>query len=160
MVDIFSKRDGPRREDAAARHLIEANRDKITRLADQLTSGGYSAGKAAQAAPAPMPEGRTRFHVLGSPQGQAEAQPYVRISVNNRVVVADAGTGRQLHFLGELRRRDGQTRFVMASAQNGFFSPLDPELASLIADLDGRVVDRSFSEKDLALALSRHLGVG
>ncbi|TIN30893.1 MAG: hypothetical protein E5Y25_33040, partial [Mesorhizobium sp.] len=46
MVEIISKRDGSRREDAAMKRLIEQNRATITRLADHLTGGSYSAGKA------------------------------------------------------------------------------------------------------------------
>ena len=47
MVEIISKRDGSRREDAAMRRLIEQNRATITRLADHISGGSYSAGKAA-----------------------------------------------------------------------------------------------------------------
>lgn len=45
MVEIFSKRDGPRREDVQIKRLIEQNRGVITKLADQLSNGRYSQSK-------------------------------------------------------------------------------------------------------------------
>ena len=45
MVEIISKRDGPRREDVQVKRLIEQNRSTIVRLADQISGGGYSASR-------------------------------------------------------------------------------------------------------------------
>ena len=47
MVDIISKRSGPRAEDVRAKKLIEENRGAITRLADQFSNGAYSASRRA-----------------------------------------------------------------------------------------------------------------
>lgn len=164
MVDIFSRRDGPRPEDVAARKVIEAHRPQITAIADRLTAGGYSASRRAAEAKAPAagePEGRrSRVHALQTgPAAPAEPSPYIRISPNNRVVIADASSARQLHFLGELRRRDGQLRFVLATGDNGFISPLAPDLAKALADLDGAPVGGRQGEKLLAAEIATRLGM-
>lgn len=49
MVDIFSKRDGPRLEDVRAKRLLSENAGTIRKLADQISSGGYSRMQAEQA---------------------------------------------------------------------------------------------------------------
>jgi len=82
----------------------------------------------------------------------------VRISPNNRVVVADEDTGRQVHFLGELRRIDGRRRFVLATAENKFFSPLDPDLVAALADLDGTDVAGGAAERALSEGIASRLG--
>ncbi|MGP3697295.1 hypothetical protein [Rhodobacter sp. NSM] len=158
MVDIISRRDGPRREDAAARHLIDANRGSINRLADQLTGGGYSASRRPQAAVADR-EPAGRIHAWGGAAPKAEQSPYLRISRNGRVVVACASSGRQLHLLGEIRRRDGRLRFFLASAENGFISALDAETAAVLADLDGCGITTEMTEERLAQELSARLGL-
>ncbi|MCE6953087.1 hypothetical protein LAZ40_22520 [Cereibacter sphaeroides] len=160
MVDIISRRDGPRREDAAARHLIDQNRQSITRLADQLTGGGYSASRAAAtpAPSAPEPPAR-RIHAWGGPAAPAEQAPYLRISRNGRVVIACASSGRQLHLLGELRRRDGRTRFALATAGNGFLSPVAEGMAEVLGDLDGCEIGPELTEERLARELSGRLGL-
>jgi hypothetical protein len=53
MVDIFSRRDGPRPEDARIRRLIEDNRATIDRIADHISNGAYSARKARGRHPSP-----------------------------------------------------------------------------------------------------------
>lgn len=161
MVDIISKRDGPRREDAAAKRLIDANRGTITRLADQLTSGGYSASRAAAASAAQplVPEGKIiRDLAAGSRRSEGKPKPMIKISVNNRVLVMDAASGRQMHFLGELRRRDGVTYFALATRENGFFSPVDAAILPLIEELDGVIIDQTCTEKALAGEIAGRLG--
>ena len=159
MVDIISKSEFPRREDERARQLIGANRKVIEGLADRLTQGGYSQAKAAKAerARGPEPEGLI-IHDIGAGRRTDAVRPYVRISPNNRVVVADEDTGRQVHFLGELRRIDGRRRFVLATAENKFFSPLDPDLVAALADLDGTDVAGGGAERALAEGIAARLG--
>ena len=49
MVDIFSKREGPRLEDVKARRLLTQNAGTIRKLADQISNGGFSKMRAEQA---------------------------------------------------------------------------------------------------------------
>ena len=64
MVEIVSRGDGPRPQDARLKAFLDRNRATITKLADHLTQGGYSAGKRAQATPQRV-EDKTIVHVLG-----------------------------------------------------------------------------------------------
>ena len=162
LVDIISKRDGPRREDERARRMIQANRGAITQIADHLTQGGYSAGKRAKAAAAnapPPPDGKV-FHDL-SAGGRASVDSgdvRVKVSLNNRVVAYDSGSGKQIHFLGEIRRQDGIRYFALASHENGFLSALPPEMTDVIGELDGQIIDQACPESLLASEISDRLG--
>ncbi len=148
-MDIVSKRSGPRREDQAARRLIEQNRGTIERLADQISNGAYSASKAAPRPQSPEASGLIMSDLRG-PAPVRRAKPYVRISPNRRVVVVDDTTSRQMHHLGELRRVDGRMTFVLATTANGFFSALEPALADRLAPLDGVALDAERTEAALA----------
>lgn len=162
MVTIISKSDGPRREDEAARRLIQSNRGAITRLADQLSQGAYSASRAQRAAAAQGTAeqgGRSGLVAFTGPAAAPEPAPYVRISPNARVVVADAESGRQLQFLGEIRRRDGARVFILATRENGFIAPAEPVFRTALADLDGRTLDADFDEDDLASEIGRRLAL-
>ena len=53
MVEVFSKQDGPRREDAHIRQVLAQNKGIITKLADQLSNGRYSRSKIPRQAPQP-----------------------------------------------------------------------------------------------------------
>lgn len=157
MVEIISKRDGARREDAHARRLIESNRATIDRLADHLSNGAYSARKAKPAGRPPEPSG-VIIHAPARSTAIGDAPaPFVRIAVNGRVSVVDANSGRQLHHLGDLRRRDDGQRFVLATKTNGFFSPVAADVAARLADLDGTPVDRA-GEQALTDEIGRRLG--
>lgn len=161
MVDIISGRDGPRREDERAKRLINENRATITRLADRLTQGGYSANKAAKAAAAaaPRPEGKL-IHDL-SPAGFRSTDSgdlRVKVSLNNRVVAYDSGSGRQLHLLGEIRRQDGVRYFSLAVTANGFMSSLPPDVLEPIEELDGQIIDAACPEQLLAEEIAERLG--
>ena len=79
MVEIISKRDGPRREDVQVKRLIEQNRSTITRIADQISGGGYSASKTPRQAP--KPQGLI-IHDLGTARPAEEPHPVVRITNN------------------------------------------------------------------------------
>ena len=161
MVDIISKRDGPRREDVRARKLIHENRATITQLADLLTQGGYSASKAAKAAAAAGPKAEGKLiHDLSpaSVRSQDTGDLRVKVSLNNRVVAYDGGSGRQVHLLGEIRRQDGMRYFALAASTNGFLSDLPAEVLGPIEELDGQIIDAACPESLLAQEICERLG--
>lgn len=156
MVEIISKRDGPRREDAQVKRLVEQNRSTIVQLADQISSGGYSASKRPREKP--KAQGLI-FHVgSGSPVAD-DARPEIRVSLNGRVISVDQNTGRQIHHIGEIRRRDGHDTFVLATKANGFFSPVDETVAAALAPLDGARLGPSFTEDRLAFDITAKLAL-
>jgi len=162
MVDIISKREGPRREDERARRMIEANRGTITHLADRLTQGGYSASKAAKAAAAAAPQ--LEGHIIhdlapASARSNDSGDLRVKVSLNNRVVAYDGGSGRQVHLLGEIRRQDGLRYFALAIADNGFLSALPPDVVAAIGELDGQIIDAACPESLLADEIAERLGL-
>ena len=157
MIDIISKRDGPRREDVAAKRLIDRNRPVIEGLANYLTGGNYAAMRRPPAAP--QPDGLI-LHDLGAGQSaDVEHRPYVRISLNDRVVLVDGNTNKQLQFLGEIRDGPDGRRFALATAANKFFSPLADDLCETLSPLDGRLVSEAFSEDHLASEICKLLGI-
>ena len=133
MVEIISKRDGPRREDMQVKRLIEQNRSTIVRLADQISGGGYSASRK----PRQQPKAEGLIIHVGGSAASAEASPSIRVTMNGRVISKDQNTGRQLHHIGDVRDRNGEQIFVLATKQNGFFSPVDETVAEALAELDG-----------------------
>jgi hypothetical protein len=157
-MDIFSKKSGSRAEDQPAKQHLQRNWGTIEKLADTLSNGQYSANKAKKAAPPPQSSGLIFVdHAL--PRAPDTPDPYLRISTNGRVVVADRSTNVQLHFLGELRRQDGEVRFVIATKENGYISPLDADLLEKIDTLANRTVNRAYSEDDLARDLKDRLHI-
>jgi hypothetical protein len=156
MVEIISKRDGSRREDVAMKRLIEQNRATITRLADHISGGSYSAGKAAK--PKPQPKGLI-IHSVSSARPIADAAPRIRISLNGRVIMVDENSGRQLHHIGDLRRRDGNDVFVLATKANQYFSPVDEDIAAALTDLDGGRLGPDYGEEQLAADIGNRLGM-
>ena len=157
MVEIISKSDGPRRQDAEVKRLIEQNRATITRIADHISGGSYSAGKARRQAPA-QPSKRLIMHVDTS-RAAVEAKPSIRVSLNGRVVAVDENSGRQLHHIGDIRRRDGVDTFVLATSANLYFSPVEDSIASALTDLDGTSVAADHGEDALAAEIGRRLGM-
>jgi hypothetical protein len=158
MAEIVSKRSGPRAEDVRARALIEKNRDTITRLADQFSGGAYLAARRAAEAPTERQGSGLIVSDLGASQRSATPRPYVRISPNRRVAVVDMETSRQMHHLGELRRIGGSIRFVLATEANGFFAPLDADIAERLGALDGVALGTGRSEAALAAEIGELLG--
>ncbi|MGI9421206.1 MAG: hypothetical protein ACR2RA_25550 [Geminicoccaceae bacterium] len=156
MVDIISKRDGPRREDVAARQVLQKNRGTIHKMMDHLTGGQLNSQ--AQKPAAPKPEGLI-IHTGRVIDSRDAARPYVRVSVNGRVVVADQETSKQLHFLGEIRGPRRSQHFVLATKANGFYAVIDEELEAPLADLDGRDIVGDFSEDHLIDAITERLGL-
>lgn len=156
MAQIISKRDGPRREDVAARRLIENHRTTIEGIVNQLTG---DAGRPGLVPKAP-PEGARKARVSLSRAGVRSApEPYVRISPNGRIVIADLATGRQLEFLGEIRGGAMARRFVLARRENGFFAGLPAGMLDRLADLDGRALPDAAAEQALSLDIARRLSI-
>lgn len=159
-MDIFSKRDGPRPEDVKARKLIQENSGTIRRLADTISNGGFTKMKQDQARrrEEPKPEG-LMIHDLKAPSKSEVPEPYVKVSLNNRVVLADKSNGRQLQMLGEIRGNSFARRFVLATSENGFFSPIDDETRAAIGALDNQEIGGTMTEKELAQRLTELLGL-
>lgn len=160
MVDIFSKRDGPRLEDARAKRLLSENAGTIRKLADQISNGGYSRMRADEARrkQEPQPEGLI-IHDLKARASTDNPKPYVKVSLNNRVVLVDANSGRQLQLLGEIRGNFMSKTFILATKENGYISPLDDDMRKQISDLENAEISPRFSELDLAHALEECLGL-
>lgn len=155
-MDIFSKQIGQRPEDEQARRHLQKNWGTIQKLADTLSGGKYSESLKKKK----PPKAQGLIIMDQAPRRVADApDPYLRISANGRVVVADTNSGLQLHFLGQLKRVDGNVQFVIATAENGFLTPLDQALYNQIADLADRVVNRSYSEDELAQDLKTRLNI-
>lgn len=159
-MDIFSKRSGPRDEDKQAKDHLRRNWGTIEKLANQISGGSYSTNKAKAASPgrAAEPAGSGRVFIDQSrPRAADPPQPYLKISQNGRVVMADRNSGLQLHFLGQLKRQNGHVCFIIATAENGYITPLEPTLHARISDLADKVVNRDYSEDDLARDLASRL---
>lgn len=157
-MDIHSRHSGPREEDKQAKDHLRRNWGTIEKLADTLSGGKYSADKAKKAAPPPQAQGLIIID-QGRPRPDDEPVPYLRISVNGRVVLADKNSSVQLHFLGQIKRVNGEKCFLIATRDNGFFTPLEAELADKIADLANRVINRGYSEDDLAEDIKTRLQI-
>lgn len=157
-MDIHTRRSGPREEDKHAKEHLRRNWGTIEKLADTLSGGTYSANKAKKAAPPPQPQGLIIVDQAG-PRLPDVPVPYLRISLNGRVVLADTSTGIQLDFLGQIKRVNGEKRFVIATAENGFFTPLAEEVAGKIADLANRTINRDYTEDALAEDLKTRLQI-
>ena len=157
-MDIISKKSGPRAEDQQAKQHLQRNWGTIEKLADTLSGGKYSADKAKKAAAPPQASGLI-FVDQARPRLADDPVPYLRISVNGRVVIADTSSGIQMHFLGQLKRVNGEVRFILATKENGFFSPLDADLSDKIADLANLPVNRNYSEDDLAQDIKTRLQI-
>lgn len=157
-MDIISRKSGPRREDEHAKRHISQNWGTIEKLADQISGGRYSADKARKAAPPPQASGKIIID-QAAPAAPEAARPYLRISVNGRVIVVDVNTGRQLRFLGQIKRVNGIKRFVIATKENGFMTPLEEDIHGLISDLADTAIHQGFSEKDLEEELKQRLNM-
>jgi hypothetical protein len=109
---------------------------------------------------APKAEAKTIVHALGGFNSgrTAEPRPVVRATLNGRVVVVDDNSGRQVHHLGEIRRRDGQIVFYLASAENGFSAPLPDEILNTLADLDRALLAPDGGEEALSGEIASRLG--
>ena len=156
MVHIISKRDGPRNDEVAAKKFVEKNRAAIDGIANRLTGGRWQEMRNPTAAPKPELSGKLWFI---APSHAEAANPYVRISLNGRVVVADLNSGRQLHFIGDIRGAGAARRFALAIRENGFFAPLEEDLQRLFLDLDGMALPDALSEERLERHIADRLGL-
>lgn len=154
MVDIFSKREGPRLEDVKAKRLLSENAGTIRKLADQISNGGFSKMRAdrARRKQEPTPEGLI-IHDMKARVSSETPEPYVKVSLNNRVVLVDKSTGRQMQLLGEIRGNFMSKYFVLATKDNGFLSPLEDDMLAALAHLEGADLTGDFTDSDLAQAL-------
>lgn len=156
---IFTKNDGPRKEDVAAKQMIERNWGTIDRLANQISGGRWQDVKQARAAKTPVAQYDRKSFVGYVPTGRsAPARPYVRISLNNRVVVVDEETNRQVLFLGEIRHRPQGRVFCLATRANGFFDPAADEVLEALAGLDGCVLREDEVDEPFKQELAVRLG--
>lgn len=156
MVHIISKQDGSRSQDGAAKAFIENNRTTIASIANHLSGGRRRAMRNPASAPQPETSGRLWFISPGQPR---EPSPYLRISLNGRVVVADLNSGRQLHFIGDIRGAGPARRFALATRENGFFAPLEEDLLKALLDLDGMALPDGVAEERLERDIGARLGL-
>ncbi|WP_455153291.1 hypothetical protein [Bradyrhizobium cenepequi] len=140
----------------AAKDFIQKNRTKIDAIANHLTAGRWQELRNPAPAPQPQPSGKLWSTPPGRPK---EMEPYVRISLNGRVVIADLSSGRQLHFVGELRGTGQSRYFALATRENGLFDPLDEGLCKVLADLEGLSVPDEMSEERLEQVIAGRLGL-
>lgn len=156
MVEIFSKHEGPRREDAHVKRLIEQNRDVITKLADQLSGGRYSESRKPKLAP--QAEGLI-IHIGGGVRPASAPEPKIRVTANGRVISVDSTTGRQLQHFGDIRDRQGLKTFALATKANGYIRPLDETIVEALLDMDGVVVGSSYDDRDLTTDIGLRLDI-
>ena len=154
MVEIFSKRDGPRREDVQIKRLLEQNRGIITKLADQLSNGRYSQSQQPRALP--QAEGLI-IHIGGQPKAPAEPEPRIRVTPNGRVIAVDQSSGRQLQHFGDILETSAGKIFSLAIARNRYIAPLDEATAEALADMDGVTIGISYDAEELAADIGRRL---
>ncbi len=111
----------------------------------------------AKAKEEPKPDGLS-IHVLGgNPSSAAEPDPIARVSLNGRVIVVDANSGKQMQFLGQMRNKDGQKFFALATKENGFVSPVDEDTEHLLGDLNGIVIESDDIEAKFVGVLKERL---
>ena len=159
-MDIISKRSGPREEDKQAKAHVRQNWGTIEKLADQISGGSYSANKARVSGKKTEPQASGLIFVDQAARPRVDVpDPYLRISLNGRVVLVDKNSGIQLDFLGQIKRQNGVTRFQIATTENGYISALDPDLTALILDLADKPLDRSYTEDDLSADIKSRLGL-
>ena len=154
MIEIISKSDGPRREDAVARRFIRDNASTINKIANQL--GGRGLGARSNPEP-PRPDLVARRDRV-APSRDGEKRPYTKVSMNGRVIVVDFNSGRQLHHIGEIRGQGPTRRFILATRANRFFAPLEDDLADVLQDLDGAPTSDDAAEEELVQRIDARLG--
>jgi hypothetical protein len=154
MIHIISRSDGPRREDAAAKHFLRENALTINKIANQLSGGRIGRQSAQDSKSAEVLTTRKG----ASPIRDGEKRPYVTVSMNGRVLAVDFNTGRQLHHLGDIRGQGPMRRFVLASEENRFFAPLEKVLVNKLQDLDGMATPSDCELGSLAGLIDKRLG--
>lgn len=154
MVEIISKSNGPRREDAAAKHFLRENSETINKIAMQLSGGRLRGLPSKEARNTAVVSKRIR----SAPSRDAVKSPYTKVSLNGRVIAVDFNSGRQLHYLGELRGVGASRKFVLASVENGVFAPLADDLVSILRQLDGWPAPDDSAQEELVQKIDALLG--
>ncbi|WP_428031720.1 hypothetical protein [Ancylobacter sp.] len=156
---IITKTDEPRKEDVAAKKMIQQNWGTIDALANQISGGRWQDIKQARATKTSVAEYERKSFVGYVPTARGTpARPYIRISLNNRVVVVDEETNRQVLFLGEIRHRPQGRVFCLATRANGFFDPAADDVLEALAGLDGCVLGADEVDEPFKQELARRLG--
>lgn len=154
MVEIFSKRDGPRREDVEIKRLIEQNRGVITRLADHLSNGRYS--RSQKPRELPRPDGLI-IKVGKTLVVESEPEPQIRATPNGRVIAVDINSGRQLQHFGDIRETSTGRVFTLAVKGNGYIAPLDDAITEALVDMDGVIIGASYGVEELTADIGRRI---
>lgn len=157
MVDIISKKDGPREEDVRLKTLIKNNQRTITALADRLSQGNYSRSRQ-PVAPKPAPETSSKFYYRLSTPSQETTKPYIRISINGKVTIVDENSRKQLHHIGDIRRYVLNEKFILATKENNFFKPLADDIADELLQFDQIELTADYTEDQLKEDISKKLG--
>jgi hypothetical protein len=154
-MEIISKRDGGDRREREFRRVLQENRHTIGGLAKQLTQNSMPTRPKAEIL-AVVEEASRSFGYVGNGAGR-EIEPWVRISPNDRVILMDVTTCRQIAYLGVLCGRGDARTFVLATHENGFIAPLDDERTNALRDLDGCRVQGA--EEEFAKKVAAALGM-
>lgn len=157
MVDIISKKDGPREEDVRLKTLIKNNQRTITALADRLSQGNYSRSRQ-PVSPKPAPETFSKFYYRLSTPSQETTKPYIRISINGKVTIVDENSRKQLHHIGDIRRYVLNEKFILATKENNFFKPLADDIADELLQFDQIELTDDYTEDQLKEDISKKLG--
>ncbi|MDE4909603.1 MULTISPECIES: hypothetical protein [unclassified Methylobacterium] len=136
------------------KRILTENRGTIDQIKRAITGGGART----RIIETPSPE-VTRAYGTRRSAAEKSVTPYIRLSPNGRVVVADFESGRQLHHVGDLRGPRQALRFVLATKENGYFAPLDAAVAERLAALDGTVVTDANTEDGLKREIAARLGI-
>ena len=157
MVTIISKQDGPSKSEAELKHHLKQNRGTIEGMVGALKHGPMAHLAKKQQVEVPQASGKSVFYKNTSSEG--DAKPYVRVSMNGRVVLIDYETGSQLHHLGDVRGKGAAATFALATKANGFFAPVEPEIAEALTALDGRAVGDRDAEEAFKTEVTTALGL-
>lgn len=157
MVTIISKQEGPSKKEAELKHHLKQNRGTIEGMVTALKHGPMSHLAKQPTIEAPQSSGKSVFYKNTSSEG--DAKPYVRVSLNGRVVLVDYETGSQLHHIGDVRGKGAAARFALATKANGFFAPVEPEIAEALKALDGRAVGDREAEEAFKTDVTTALGL-
>jgi hypothetical protein len=154
-VDIMPKRDIPRRDDAFGDPAPGAECE-ITWIADRIADPFRP--RAAQNGPCAVARVE-RDWLLIEDEVEETAPPHrVLVDMERRIRVIDAVSGRALHTVGEIRLVGRVWRFVLATRGNGFRAPLNSNMASRLAQLDGVPMGRPRTPDTLSAEISSLLG--
>lgn len=144
-----------RKEDLPHYKMLEANKPIIRGLINHLTGGRLQ-----QKQPQPAEPERTKSFYIGNATGANEPGPaVVKIALNGRVLLVDENRAKQLMHFGNVVTVDGQSCFRLATAENGFFAPLEAPIRESLQDLDGCALSGEFTEESLVQEISTRLSL-